>query len=215
MVALLAAVLIRLTWTGEYLRFVLPWMRWPLLATGLILLLLAIRPVLGRDGGESVPRTTWLLLAPTLIVFAVAPPPLGAFLAERREAQLPPRFAAPSAIPAATASGPLDLGLDEFTWGAAQASDPMGLAGRVVQMDGFVSADPDGGWYLTRLEIYCCAADAVVERVKVIGQPAPPRNQWVRTTGSWVTGTGADLKTAAQIRATDVTRIPTPEDTYG
>jgi uncharacterized repeat protein (TIGR03943 family) len=215
-VALLAAVLVRLAWSGEYLRFVRPWMRWPLLGTGLVLLLLALRPALGRGGpGEPVPRPTWLLLVPTVIVFAVAPPPLGAYLAERRDAQLPPGYSAPRALPAVSDGAPLDLGLDEFAWGAAQDTDVMGLTGRSVRIDGFVSSAPDGGWYLTRLEIYCCAADAVVERVEVDGATAPPRDSWVRVTGTWQPDTGGDDGSIARLTAAGVVRIPTPENPYG
>jgi uncharacterized repeat protein (TIGR03943 family) len=215
-VALLAAVLIRLVWSGEYLRFVRPWMGWPLLATGAVLLLLALRPALGRGGSaERVPGPTWLLLVPTVIVFAVAPPPLGAYLAERRDAELPPGYAAPKALPAVDDGTPLDLGIDEFVWGAAQVDDVMGLTGRTVQMDGFVSSAPDGGWYLTRLEIYCCAADAVVEHVAVEDQPAPPRDAWVRVTGTWVPGTGGEYGGPARLSAEAVVRIKTPDNPYG
>ncbi len=215
-VALLAAVLVRLALTGEYLRFVLPWMRWPLLITGLVLLVMAIRPALGLGGSaERVPWATWLLLLPVLIVFAVAPPPLGAYLAERRSAQPPPRPASQSVVRVHHGGGPVDLGLDEFTWGAAQPDDVMGLTGATLRVEGFVSTDHQGGWYLTRLVIFCCAADAVVERIKILGHPAPPRDQWVRVTGVWVAGTGADPATPPEMTATQVVDLPPPKNPYG
>ncbi len=89
--ALLGAVLLRLALTGEYLRFVLPWMKWPLLATGLALLVMGARPLLGRGIAGVVPSSAWLLLVPPLVVFAITPQPLGAYLAERRPAQPPQR----------------------------------------------------------------------------------------------------------------------------
>jgi len=216
-VLLLAAVLIRIVVTDEYLRFVRPWMRWPLLVAGLALMLMALRPASGRRRQRvtEVPRSSWLLLLPTVIVFVVAPPPLGAFLAERRPAQPPPRLPAPIVVPVDTGGGPLDIALEEFTWGAAQPDDLMGLAGQTVRMDGFVSTDKAGNWYLTRLVIFCCAADALVERVQIVGQPAPPRDQWVRVTGSWVEGTGTDTSEPAQARAQQVIDIPAPKNPYG
>lgn len=211
----LGAVLIRIAWTGEYLHFVLPWMRWPLVATGLVLLLMALRPALGMVGsGDRVPLTSWLLLLPTLIVFSVAPPPLGAFIAERRATQAPEALPAPARIPASTDGGPVDLVLAEFAWNAAQPDDPMGLRGRPVRMDGFVSADEDGGWYVTQLVIFCCAADVAVERVEIVGQPAPPRDQWVTVTGTWVEGTGGSSSEVARLAAAEVVHIPAPEAPY-
>jgi uncharacterized repeat protein (TIGR03943 family) len=216
-VLLLAAVLVRIVLTHEYLRFVRPWMRWPLLVAGLILMLMALRPVSGREPQHvtQVPRSSWLLLLPTVIVFVVAPPPLGAFLAERRPAQPPSQLPAPIVIPMDNGGGPLDIALEEFTWGAAQPDDLMGLAGQTVRMEGFVSMDKAGNWYLTRLVIFCCAADALVDRVQMVGQPAPPRDQWVRVTGTWVEGTGTDASEPAQLVAQQVVKIPAPGNPYG
>ena len=62
-VAVLAVVLIRVAWTGEYLRFVATWMQWPLVVTGVIMLAMAARPALSTDRGntEAGPRSAWLL----------------------------------------------------------------------------------------------------------------------------------------------------------
>lgn len=224
--AALAVVLIRLSLTGEYLRFVTTWMRWPLFAAGLILLVLAIRPALGlhptdevachdgEDAGHAGSRSAWLLLLPTLLVFAVTPPPLGAFLAERRgagsiELQKPVVVALPEG------DEPVPLGVGEFSWGAAQKDDPMGLAGRRVVLSGFVSSDKGGGWFVTRLEIGCCAADASVMRVRVTGADAPPRDQWVEVTGTWQEGTGGDDGEPPVIVAEQLKDIAPPEEVYG
>ncbi|MFT4265033.1 MAG: TIGR03943 family protein [Nocardioides sp.] len=217
-VALLAAVLLRLAWSGEYLRFVLPWMRWPIVGAGLVLALMALGPALSRGPeGERVPWSTWLLLAPTIVVFAVSPPPLGAYLAEHRPSQAAaePATALPPALVILpdTGSGPRSIGVDDLTWDAAQDDDPMQLTGVPLTMDGFVSGTGDA-WYLTRLVIFCCAADAVVERVEIRGAPAPARNRWVRVTGTWVPQTGRN-GTDPVLEASEVTRIPTPKDPYG
>lgn len=221
--AVLGILLLRIVATEDYLRYVQPWMRWPLIVTGIVLLVMSIRPALGLIRHEHrVPASTWLLTLPAVVVFAVAPPALGAYIAERRPAQA--RDSAPATldeISAPTTSGPRRLSVEEFTWGAGQADDPMSLAGSEVELEGFVSSDRQGGWYVTNLVIFCCAADVAVERVKVVGQPSPPRDQWVRVIGTWVGGSGRwaggtspDPSNPASVTATDVVHIPTPEDPY-
>lgn len=71
--AVLAAVILRISLTGEYLNFVQPWMRWPLLLTSVALLLMALRPALGfGPQGGPVPRTSWLLLLPALSSYSLS-----------------------------------------------------------------------------------------------------------------------------------------------
>jgi uncharacterized repeat protein (TIGR03943 family) len=147
-------------------------------------------------------------------VFSVAPPPLGAYVAERRAAHAPASQAPREPIPLSHDGGPLDLAVEEFTWGAAQPDDVMALTDQVVRLEGFVSTDEDGHWYVTALVIYCCAADVAVERVRVVGQPAPARDQWVRVTGTWVAGTGLDPSDPAVLEAREVVPVPAPETPY-
>lgn len=214
--AVLAVVLIRISLTGEYLRFVTPWMRWPLVVTGVVLLVVAFRPVLGRTPAtlqDRAPRSAWLLLLPVLVVFSVAPPPLGAFLADRR-AEQPASLPEPEVVALPESDAPLPLTVGEFLWGAAEPGDPMGIAGQPVTMTGFVSGDSDDGWYLTRLEIFCCAADAVVMRVRISGREAPPRDQWVQVTGTWVEGTGRDPDSPATLEAEQVIEVDAPRKVY-
>lgn len=215
-IAVLAAVLIRISMTGEYLSFVTPWMRWPLVVSGVVLLAMAVAPVLARTATgheEGAPRSAWLLLVPVLVVFAVAPPPLGAFLAERR-AQQPASLPEPGIVALPESDSPLPLTVGEFLWGAGEPGDPMGLAGQRITMAGFVSRDADDGWYVTRLEIFCCAADAMVMRVEISGHPAPPRDQWVEVTGTWVQGTGKDPGEPAVLRAERVVEVDAPARAY-
>lgn len=213
--AVLAVVLIRLSATGEYLRFVTPWMRWPLMAAGVILLALAVRPAMGwtRATVHAAPRTAWLLLLPPFVVFAVSPPPLGAFLAERRASQ-PAALPAPGVAHLPENSSPVPLSVGEFAWGVSQPGDPMGITGRQITLSGFVSGDGDS-WYVTRLEIACCAADATVMRVKISGHDAPPRDQWVEVTGTWLEGSGRESGVPATLAAEQVTLIDAPREVYG
>ena len=215
LLAALAVVLIRISLTGEYLHFVTAWMRWPLLATGAILLGMAVRPALlwHTMTPSTAPRSAWLLFLPAVMVFVVAPPPLGAYLAERRADQ-PATLTAPEILEAPTDGTPLPVTPGELAWSASQTGDPMGLTDQQVSVIGFVSTAGED-WFLTQLEISCCAADAMVVRLRVEGHPAPPRDQWVQVTGDWVEGTGRRPGEPAVITASDVVVIPMPQQVYG
>lgn len=222
--AFLGAVVLRLTVSGDYLRFVKPWMRWPLVATALLLLLVAAAPLFGRldqsdghddddhdgDGHEhGIPRAAWLLLVPGLVVFLIAPPALGAYLADRRADTVaaPPSDTLFEPLPAGDA---VDLDVDEYVW-RAMSDDAATLRDRTVTLTGFVSGEGDD-WYVTRVSIVCCAADASVARAQVADADSPPRDTWVEVTGTWEPG-----GTAAEpvISATSVRAIEAPENPYG
>lgn len=191
-------------------------MRWPLLAGGILLLAMGIRPAMGWTCSASplaTSRTAWLLLVPTVVVFAVSPPPLGAFLAEHRANQ-PASIPEPAVADLPPSTGPVPLSVGEFVWAASEPDDPMGISNRQVTMSGFVSGTDDE-WYLTRLEIACCAADATVMRVRISGPKSPPRDQWVEVTGTWVEGTGGESATTATLQADQVVAIEEPMRAYG
>lgn len=213
--AFLGAVLVRLAWEGAYLHFVTAWMRWPLVVTGVVLVLLAVRPIVGGAQREEhpVPAATWLLLLPALVVFLVSPQPLGAYLAERRADEAPPASPVASFAPLPDSPGAVPLEVEELLWRALD--DNATLAGRSVEVQGFVSHGKDGRWFATRMVIGCCAADAAVVRVRVEGADQPARDSWVAVTGTWRDGTGAEPGSEAILDAETVRRIPTPADTYG
>ena len=220
----LGVVLVRLAAGGDYLSFVTSWMRWPILVSGVLLVLLAVKPALGLsepDGGaedpdahheHGVPSVTWLLRLPGLVVFTVGPPALGAYLAERRADDVP-TVSPTSTFSPLPAGENVDVELEELLW-RAQVDDGVTLAGRSVRVTGFVSLDQDGGWYVTRMSIGCCAADATVTRVQVDGADAPARDSWVEVTGTWVEGTGTDRREVPRLAASDVVPIDAPSQTY-
>lgn len=209
--ALTGGVCARLALTDAHLRFVNGWMRWPLLATAVLLMVLAVRVVLlaGRREEEPVPAASWLLLAPIVAVFVISPPALGAYTAERNSV--------------AVASEQEWEGIDEGTsmrlgefQSRAQWDDS--LRGREVTLVGFVTREEDG-WILNRLAMSCCAADTVGYRVRVSGEPAassPPQESWVEVTGSWVEPAGSEVPRPGmpEIEATAVTPISEPTEPY-
>ncbi|MFT4264049.1 MAG: TIGR03943 family protein [Nocardioides sp.] len=222
------AVLVRLSLSTEYLRFVRAWMRWPILACGLLLIVLALQPILqqwrttgrrrpaGHDdhdhdhGGHVHGRTwtTWMLFVPGLIVFLVAPPPLGAYLAERG-ASSAVTVPAGTTFPPLAEGDPVDVALDEFQWRAV-TDGGASVKDREVRLTGFVSTDDAGHWFVTVISIRCCAADAVINRVEVDGLEAPPRDQWVAVTGTL----GPSSRSEVTLAGTSLERVPEPEETY-
>jgi uncharacterized repeat protein (TIGR03943 family) len=205
---LVGTVILRLVHADAHLYYVRPWMMWPLVASAAVLLVFSVvvalrsrtegeaehppggvadvvehQPHADHDGGaHQAPMTAWLLLLPVLLVFLVNPSPLGAYVAERR----------PNEVPEVSDAGfvPLpdqqvvDLSINEFLTRALY-DDSRSLEGRDVALTGFVSHDKSGHWYVTRLSLGCCAADATSLRVRVESPSRPPRDTWVRVTGTW------------------------------
>ncbi|WP_193609442.1 TIGR03943 family putative permease subunit [Nocardioides lijunqiniae] len=231
LLTLVGAVLIRITIDDTYLRYVNTWMRWPILVCGVVLVLLSVSDLVtssrgpdeGTDEGTDeepgeephrAPRTAWLLFLPPLVIFFVSPPALGAFLAERAtEAPAPSSEQLDSMLAPLPEEDPVELSVTEF-FVRAVYDQGVSLPERRVSLVGFVSLDDDGHWYVTRLGINCCAADATVTRVVVTGADAPPRDQWVRVTGTWVDGSGTEKGTTPAVDAEDVETVPAPRYEY-
>lgn len=225
LMAFLGAVLLRLSLSDAYLRYVNDWMKWPILASGVLMLLLAVGPLFGDpdkvrghapdadvdDHGHSgVPKATWLLVLPGLVVFVISPPELGSFLAERRANQS--AAAAPGEVATLTAGETTPLLVQEFVWRAQSGGSS--LVDRKVELTGFVSQEADR-WYVTRMVIGCCAADALAFRVQVDAEDEQPeRDQWVRVTGEYVVGSGISIDETPILAADEVTEIAKPRQTY-
>jgi uncharacterized repeat protein (TIGR03943 family) len=220
LMAFLGAVLLRLGMTDAYLRYVTDWMRWPILASGVLLIGLAVgliisdpQPVEGEpdDHGHGVPLVTWLLVLPGLVMFTISPPELGSYLAERRSGQAQ-QVAKPASLSELDSQDVVEVELSEFIWRAQEGGSS--LEGQPVSLTGFVSYDGEDGWYVTRLAIGCCAADASGYQVQVADADRPPRDQWVTVTGTYERGTGVDAATAPVIVADSVVETEAPAQTY-
>ncbi len=216
LLAFLGAVLLRMSLSDAYLRYVTEWMKWPILVSGVIMLLLAMGPVFldpvdtrRGDHGHGVPKSAWLLLLPGLVTFVISPPELGSFLAERRANQA--AAVEPAVVADLDETGSNKLMLQEFVWRAQDGGES--LLDRRVTLTGFVSVE-GGDWFVTRLSIGCCAADALAFRVRVEGADQPERDQWVRVTGTYVEGTGTRLEDAPALAADEVVEIAKPRQTY-
>ena len=176
----------------------------------------------GGDHGHDhsrAPRVAWLLLLPVLAVFVVAPPALGSYAVQSTASES-------SAPPPQERSGQFDDGLEEASAGEvvplelrqfvmrAWIDEDRALAGRTVELTGF-AVPADDGWYLARLQMACCAADAVVNKVLITDVPAPEADTWWTVRGTWVEPEG-ELYDVNEHRftVTEVEEVTDPPDPY-
>jgi uncharacterized repeat protein (TIGR03943 family) len=238
LVAALGAVVVRIAVDDTYLRYVKPWTRPWLVTAGAVLLLLGLvslwreRERVSRAGaaGEVVgeaddhddghghrhgPRIAWLLLLPIYTIFLVAPPALGSYTAADR----PNQVAAPAAGDQADALPPGDPVTTTLTDYVSRAIWDRGrsLAGRHIRMVGFASPRKGGGFYLTRIVVTCCAADARPVKIAVLGGTGPPPapDTWYAVTGTYG---GMDRVAAADqipvLRSDSMVAVPAPTEQY-
>ncbi|MFF4864428.1 TIGR03943 family putative permease subunit [Streptomyces sp. NPDC001231] len=216
--------------TDLYLRYVTEGMRPLLIASGALLILLGVADAVSyarrREGDEhtdhgdsghghshsGAPRAAWLLFLPALSMLFYAPPALGAYTASRQ----PPKVITHEGDfdPLPTTS-PLPMTLSDFIR-RVQQDRTRAIKGRTVQLTGFVTSDKRGdSWFLNRLVISCCAADAQSVKVRIHRTPAPPANTWVTVTGTWHPGGTLGTSSApAALDARSVEKIAKPANAY-
>jgi len=142
--------------------------------------------VLGHHAGHG-PGVAWLLTLPLLALLLIAPPPLGAFAADRQSDRPPPaRETAFGPLPAAE-NGAVPLKVTEFVYRALY-DESRSLEGQRVRLSGFVTNSQEDGvaFQLTRFVLACCAADGQAVNVAVrTDQPAPAPDTWLEIEGTW------------------------------
>lgn len=226
MLLLVGGMVLRLALGDQFLFYVAEAMRPWLLLSGALLVVLGGYTLWQvwrehRDGPDSEapghdhpgPRTAYLLLLPVLAVYVIAPSALGSYSAARQTstAAVP---AAPADLPALSGPDPVSLPLRDYVVRAVWDNGRT-LQGHTVSMTGFVTPNPAGGWWLTRMAMTCCAADAQASRIAVENAPALGADTWVTVTGSWVPGGGtADPAAVPVLRARDVTPVSQPHNPY-
>ncbi|MDK1342167.1 TIGR03943 family protein [Streptomyces sp. 378] len=242
LLALVGAAILRVSLFGElYLRYVQAGLRPYLVISGVVLVLLAVAvAVLTRgaeteEGDEDVeddegapeagthehehghgpagPRVAWFLTLPALALLLFPPPALGSYSAQREADRRATQGV--GTFPALPAGDPVDLGLGEFGSRAVYDSG-RSLHGRTVRLTGFVTRDDDGTWYVTRLLVSCCAADATSAKAEVRGAQAPPVDTWVTVTGRWHPegSLGSDAAWPPVVDVLSVRRVPQPDSPY-
>jgi uncharacterized repeat protein (TIGR03943 family) len=217
---LIGLVILRISLADLYLRFVRPVMRPYLIAAGAFLVLLGFANLLldhddehDHDGHRHRSRAGWLLLAPVTALVLVLPPALGAGAAAHSR---PPAFPEGSAdLPALPFGRPVPVTFLGYVRRATEA--PATLTGCTLRLEGFVTPRRAGGYYLTRMVITCCAADAAAVKIAVLGPRAGgyPANTWLQITGQFVPGTDGDpAELITRLQAASVRRVRPPHNPY-
>lgn len=212
LLGLIGAVCLRLSISDGYRLYVNEWMRWPLMITAGVLLFGGLRLLWTRAGigGEPGPASAWLLALPVVAVFAVSPPALGAYAAQRSVVDV----TADKDFSKLENKSLLVMPVTEFV-GRAQWDNT--LDGSRVALTGFVTHGPGERWYLTRLSMSCCSADAVGYQVEISGstEPRPDENSWVQVTGTWqkpdspeIPRPGAPVMDATEVVPTTAPQVP-------
>jgi uncharacterized repeat protein (TIGR03943 family) len=168
----------------------------------------------GHDHNRT-PGVAWLLVVPMVLVLMVPPPALGAYAASRAGAPVPQPVTTRSYPPLPASPSPLPLEVHDYAERAAW-DDGRTLTGHPVTLTGFVTPKTEGGWYLTRFVITCCAADSRTYLVEVLGTgDTPVTNSWQQVTGTYAPAEH-DLPggPTARIAATSVNPIDQPQDPY-
>ncbi|MET8762321.1 TIGR03943 family protein [Lentzea sp. NPDC004782] len=200
LLVLLGGALLKISFSGLYLRYVKPGLLPLLIAGGVVMIALALFAIL-RDIRRGKPveedhaehadhehshssRSTWLLLLPVLAVFLISPPALGGDVVgstasanqTQRTRNLLGDLPSGDVIP---------LSMTEFI--TRTAWDESGtLDNRRVKLTGFLTR-AEGTTYVARIAISCCAADARPLKVKLTGDvPSLPNEQWVEVIGQVV-----------------------------
>ena len=175
--------------------------------------------VRGDDHGHGSPRSAWLMVLPVAVLLLVSPAALGSFTASRQAQAI----GAPTGAEASSPIGPDDPGADYrseslLVYGVrALAEDTSALTGRTFRLEGFVVPRDGGGYYLTRMAITCCAADARPVAVLLDGVTTDlVADEWIEVIGSWAPPQqhpgGGWFDPAITPRS--VTPAETPQNTY-
>lgn len=225
----LGAVALRVGATEEHAQYVNSWMQWPLVVSGALMVLLAFTRVFERPGagddehgddqhgdgrhGDRATPAVWALLLPVTVAFVVQPPALGAYVADRRVNEVGASSYEEAAVAPFPEGRTNDVLVSEFVTLAATYGEV--LEGNEFRLVGFVTRD-DEEWFVTRLSISCCAADAAAFRVQVQGVESPAEEQWVEVVGTWVSGTGdgVDPAEAPAVEARSVSPVDAPKRQY-
>jgi uncharacterized repeat protein (TIGR03943 family) len=235
--ALLGGTLLKLAITGDFARYVRVGVRPYLILASVVVLVVAgitLWQAVARRTVPALPReddgpdhhghahssgrfdVAWLLLLPMLVLLLIAPPALGSFSASRSGTAL--GAAQTSHLPPLPDGDPVRLSVLDY---ASRAVFDRGrsLTGRQVTLSGFVLAGTGGTWYLTRMVITCCAADAQPVKVGLTGAvPAGLNaNDWIRVTGTYLPRQDKDPVNGEAIpylTVTSTATIPAPAQQY-
>ena len=169
----------------------------------------------GHGHSHGGPKVAWLLLLPVLGLLLVAPPALGSYSAGRTGTALPAGDDDYAPLPD---GDPVKISVLDYA-SRAVFDGGRSLANRRVEISGCLTTAPDGSWYLTRMLLTCCAADARPIKVALSGDLPDPLTEdgWLLVTGRYLDKTAKDAVNGERIPYLDVEQaetIPAPAEPY-
>lgn len=232
---LLGGALLKLAFSGDYLRYVKPQHQWWMIGGGVAMLLLGgvaiVRDLRAGDQAEveeadvhhehdhhHAQRSSWFLLVPVLAVLFVAPPALGADSVSRSldGGNIASRNAASmDAYPPLPEGKVTAMAISEFQ-ARAVWDDKKSLHDRTVALRGFV-AHKGGETYVARMVIGCCAADGYPVMVRLGGSDfsAFKDDEWITVTGQFVPGSASDkTRNVPELAVEEIVKAEQPKDPY-
>ena len=193
---LVGGTLLKISLAGTYVRYVKPGQLPLLVVAGVVLVVVAAVTLYGElrarstvehdhDHHHGGSKVGWLLVVPALALLMFAPPAIGAFQANRNGTALSAQ--ADSDFPPLPSGDPVRISLLDYA-GRAVFDHGHSLAGRTLQLSGFIIPGAGGHMYLARMVVTCCAADARPVKVGLTGEVPSglKQEQWVEVTGSWL-----------------------------
>jgi uncharacterized repeat protein (TIGR03943 family) len=233
---LVGGTLLKLAITGDYLRYVKAGLRPYLIAAGVVLVVVAALSLLGRlragaghdghnvdgddDGhghgsGRGWRDVAWLLVVPMAVLLLIAPSALGSYSAARSGTAL--GAASTSDFPPLPSGDPVRVSVLDYA-SRAVFDKGQSLGGRQITLSGFLLAAPSG-WYLTRMVITCCAADAQPIKVGLTGTVPSglSANEWLEVTGRYSTKVdhdGVNGETIPYLEVAAAHPIAAPKEQY-
>ncbi|MGN6220773.1 MAG: TIGR03943 family putative permease subunit [Microbacterium sp.] len=146
-----------------------------------------------------------------VLTLVLPPASLSAELAMSRDVGATPLFGGADTIQLASTGDTSSFGVGEWATAFATATNPDAFDGDPVQLTGFVTPGPDGGFDLTRLVITHCVIDAQPASLPIVAaSDMPDTGQWVTITGTVRSSSDGRLV----VDAAKVDEIAEPEDPY-
>jgi uncharacterized repeat protein (TIGR03943 family) len=247
LLVLLGGALLKISLNGTFLRYVKPALQPWLILSGTIMVVLAAVAIIsdirrarrqaaaessravshghshsgsGHDHSHGSARSAWMLLAPVMAIFLIAPPALGADSVDRAggrtvASQQRQDQVIKTQFPPLPGGAPLRMKMaDVATRAAWDATNS--LNGRTLALTGFV-VHQNGELYVARLVITCCAADAMPVKAQLTGPglDSLADDQWITVTGKVKPDSAMRADNYVPIfETTSVHKVGTPEDPY-
>lgn len=236
---MLGGACLRLILGGTYVNYVKEVMYLPLLASGIILVVLALIGLFrettamidgyagegdghedghghddGHGHGHGEPRVAWLLIIPVLAIYVVPPPALGADSIDRGGSRVTAPISPYGPLPAGDV---VDLTMREFVERSVYDTTNA-LDGRTVRLTGFAvpADDGDAAFTLARVSMFCCAADGYAFTTNITGtDERPGPDAWLTVTGTLVPFEGeVDAYSVPELAVQSMDVIERPENAY-